>query len=115
MLFYRLRANPTASGGTWSVKLSDMLPSAYVTKQPSQLVFQPMLTRQIYVKATTPGNTYDLTVTDYEGIEIRRFVNISQVYNDLTETPIVGDITFTVTGSDADEAFTLLVIVEDRR
>ena len=115
MLFYRLRVDPIAAAATWSVKLSTLLPSAYVSIQPQQLVFQPMLMRQLYVKAATVGNTYDLTVTDYEGIEIRKFTAISQVYNDLTETPIVGDVTFTVTGSDLDEAFTLLVIVQDDR
>jgi hypothetical protein len=83
--------------------------------QPNQLVFQPMLMRQIYCKAATVGNTYDLTVTDFDNIEIRKFSDISQVYNDLTQTPIVGDITFTVTGSDVDEQFTLLCIVQDDR
>jgi hypothetical protein len=74
-----------------------------------------MLFKQIYVKATTVGNTYDLTLTDFENIEIRKFTDISQVYNDLTETPIIGDVTFTVTGSDFDEQFTLLAIVADDR
>jgi len=101
--------------GTWSARLSDMLPSGYKSVQPRQLQFPPMLFRQVYCKAATVGNVYDLTITDYEDIQIRRFIDVSQIANDLTETPIVGDVTFTVTGSDLMEGFTLLAIVQDDR
>jgi hypothetical protein len=119
MLFYRLKATPTSTGGagssTWSVKLSALLPSAYVNIQPKQLVFQPMLIRQLLIRSASDDTTYNAKLTDFDGIDIRRWDTVTEVVNDLTETPIVGDVTISIDTGSVDEAYTLLCIIEDRR
>jgi hypothetical protein len=101
--------------GTWAVDLHDLLPPRYLEVQPKQIQFQPMLLRQIYVKSATSTNLYNLTLTDYEGVQIRRFEDITESWNDLTPTPVLGNITFTVTQSDYADEFTILAIVSDER
>lgn len=115
MLFYRYKATPTAAAGTFSVKLSDGLPIKYSQIQPRQIQFTPMIMRQCLIRSASALTTFNATLYDFEGLPIRKWTGATQVINDLTETPIMGDVTLTVDTSSADEAYAVLLIVADER
>lgn len=115
MLFYRFSDTQTAVAGVWSVKLSKGLPLKYIDIQSPGLTFQPQMIAQVLIRSASTDTTYNATLTDFEGHVIRTWTLATEVVNDLTPTPVMGDVTLAVNTSSADEAFKILVILNDQR
>jgi hypothetical protein len=67
---------------------------------------------QLYVKAASTA-TFDLTVTDSDGVEVRKVTDIDEVFNDLTKWPVQGVYTLMIGNATVDEDFTVLMSVEE--
>ena len=68
---------------------------------------------QIRVKATTATNVFDVKLVDVHGITIFEQKDIYGELADLPEIALYGNITLTISNSDADEAFTTLLVFKE--
>lgn len=113
MTFYRYtRITPTVNiAGTWTGTLTDDLPTI---DRPDRYKLHPMFMRHLIVRSADPTTTFDVTVTDYESIPIRKFTTATEVVNDLTLTPIMGETTITIDNVAVNnDTFTVLAILEE--
>ena len=70
---------------------------------------RPAVMSQCYVRSASTDTTFDVIVEDDHGYEIRRFLTCTEVCNDLTLTPIIGDIKIKIENASASEDFKVLV------
>lgn len=94
---------PTPVAGTWSYTLS----SEYA------LCPRDRFLNQILVRSTTATTTFDVFITDMNGILVRQFTGAQGVVNDMTPTRITRDWTITVDNASLDEVFNVLVKISD--
>jgi hypothetical protein len=113
MTFFRyVRTTPSIGiGGTWTGTITDDLPT---TTRPDRYKLHPLFMRHLLVRSTLTDTEFDVTVTDYESIPIRVFTTATQVVNDLTLTPIMGETTVTISNVAVNaDTFTVLVVLEE--
>lgn len=67
----------------------------------------------MYAKAATSTTTFDLKIEDSSGIPVREFKAAVGQINDLAKWSIQGVHTVTISNSSADEAFDILILVEE--
>jgi hypothetical protein len=67
---------------------------------------------QLYVKSASVDTVFDIKV-ESKSVEVRKITGITNVINDLTKFPTSGVLTVTIENATADEAFTLLLVVEE--
>lgn len=106
LLFYRFYKTPTPSAGSWSAKVSSDFDAAYK--------MQPRILRQILVRSASASTTFNAVLVDDNGVQIRRFLGATEISNDLTPTPILGDIEIQITGASVDEQFQVLMIFSNK-
>ena len=68
---------------------------------------------QVYVKSSSDDTTFDLSIQDSHGVELRKYTDAVNVINDLSKWSVYGIMTFTISNASADEDFTLLMLVEE--
>lgn len=100
---FRWHKTPTVAGGTWSGVPTEDLSVTYKVR--------PCMMSQCLVRAATVTTEFDVDVVDDKGFIIRNATTATGVFNDLTPTPIVGDITITIKNSTVDEAFQVLIVL----
>jgi len=64
---------------------------------------------QVYIKSASAPTTYNATLTDKDGIIVRKWDTATQIVNDLTPTPTEGVYTLGINTASADEAFTVMM------
>jgi len=94
MLLYRYEANPTTILGEWQDNAID---------QAGHFL------AQVYVRAPSPLNTFDVEVIDYAGRKIRRFVTCTEILNDITDVPVDGIVTIKISNAAIDEQFEVMM------
>lgn len=96
MVIYRFEAYPTPILGAWSDNTLSIAGS-YMS--------------QLYVRAVGANKaicTFDVVVTDYAGRRIRVFETCTEVWNDLTETPVTGVLTIGIENASHNEPFEVM-------
>lgn len=66
--------------------------------------------QQIIIKPTSGGTTYDVELTDVDGLSYYSETNCSGEFNQLLNLPAYGNITLNITNASADETFILKLI-----
>lgn len=98
MVIHRYYPNKTETvetvGGSWAGNTPNMV---------------ACLCYQVYIKSASAGTTYNATVTDRDGVVVRKWTGATQIVNDLTPTPCEGIYTIAIDTASADEGFTVLV------
>lgn len=104
MIIHRWYPNKTETvqtvGGVWSGNTPNMVAS---------------LLNQVYIKSASADTTYNATLTDKDGVIVRKWDTATQVVNDLTPTPTEGVYTLGINTASADEAFTVLMMFMEGR
>jgi len=104
MIIHKWHPNKTQTvttvGGKWSANTENLVAS---------------LCNQIYVKSASALTTFDVIVTDKDGIQIRRWLTATEVVNDLTPVPTEGIYTIEIDNASADEEFTVLAVFMEGR
>jgi len=67
----------------------------------------------VYAKATTATTSFDLKIQDNSGFPVRKFTAVVGELNDLGKWSAQGVHTITIENASADEAFDLLMVVEE--
>jgi hypothetical protein len=98
LLIYKYTPSATTVSGAWSGNTERMSGG---------------LCRQVYVKSATSTTTFDVSLTDEDDIEIRTWEDQTGEVNDLTPFLIRGKYTFAISSATADEAFTVMMCVND--
>lgn len=99
----QIHKTPTPTAGSWTYTAS----SEYVLCSRERFI------RQILCRTTTSTTTFDFVVTDANNVVIRQFLSATGVVNDVTPTPVTGDLTLTITNASVDEPFDVLVKLAD--
>ena len=69
---------------------------------------------QLWVKPTTDSTTYDVKLTDRKSRVVRIFSGYEGTLNELSiGLPVQGKYTFTIYNASADEAFEVMMVVDD--
>ena len=71
------------------------------------------LCRQVYIKPNTDTTNYDARLVDENDIDIRKWTDQTGELNDLTPILISGICSLIIENATADEAFTVLICVND--
>jgi hypothetical protein len=66
------------------------------------------LCQQVIVKAATATTTFTVTITNSDGVVVRRWEGVTGELNDVTPFPVRGILTFAIADAINDEAFTVL-------
>lgn len=98
MLVHRFSPSATTASGSWS---------------GNTLRFSGAVCSQVLIKSDTSTTTFDVSIIDNGSRTIRRWKNIKDILNDLTQFPVVGVCTVNITNADADEPFTILLCFLD--
>jgi hypothetical protein len=69
--------------------------------------------RLIYIEPTTATTTYKFNITDADGDVIKSWDFTQGTYRDYTPVILYGINTFNITNSDADEDFSVKLLVEE--
>jgi len=88
----------TTSSGAWSGSTMNIVPG---------------IVCQVYVKPTSTDTVYDLTITDANSVDRKKYTDVIGELNDVTKWPIQGVTSFSISSATNDEAFTLQMVVEE--
>ena len=111
MLLNRWTKSVTPVAGVYTINPID--DSGLIGSGNYKYKMNARMLNQVLVRSATPATTFDVSIEDFEGISIRAWTTAVGVINDLTPTPVVGNITLKITNASADEAFQLLLIWVD--
>lgn len=99
---FRWHQTPTVVGGAWSG-----IPTAELA---ANYKMRPCYMTQCLIRSATANTTFNATVTDDKGFIIRKADTATGVWNDLTPTPVVGNLTIGIDTSSVDEAYQVLIV-----
>jgi len=95
---HKYKNTVTPSSGTWSGNTANIFGG---------------ICCQVYAKAATATTTFDLKIQDSAGYPVRKFTAAVGELNDLGKWSAQGVHTITIENASADEAFDLLMVIEE--